>query len=408
MSRGAAKRAKRRRRRLREPAAPVIASRVGASPGTLEIAEDALAPRVDVRWWTPEVVHQRVFERGTSASIVGEQLGGVLGEVRGGGWTLWIDVEGVGDPAFFEGLGALLGLHPLSLEDLVHIDARPKCEIYPEYTLLICRQLQDRDEGPDDALVGIVVFPDLVLSVRHCEDSPFRQVERRLQVPEGRLRRSKGGYLGYVLLDAVVDGWSPIVDRLLGEAEALEDEILESPDPSDLARHAELKRRVVLCRNALRPLLETIAPILRGDSPAFEGVASAYLRDVQDHAFQSLEGVEATRELLISAISAYQSAIAQKTNEIMKVLAVVSTVFVPLTFLVGVWGMNFEHMPELSWRYGYFLALGLMLVVGGGIVMLFRVRGWLSFRRDIVAGGDRSGVEGRGPGIRDPGSDRRT
>jgi magnesium transporter len=391
MSRAASKKIKRRRRRLREAAAPVMAARVGASPGTLEISEDALAPRVEIHWWTPETVHQRVFERGTSANAVGEQLAAIVGEARSAGQTIWIDVEGVGDPAFFEGLGALLGLHPLSLEDLVHIDARPKCEIYPEYTLLISRQLQDRDEGPEDALVGIVVFPDLVLSVRHCEDSPFRQVERRLQVPEGRLRRSKGGYLGYVLLDAVVDGWSPIVDRLLGEAEALEDEILESPDPSDLARHAELKRRVVLCRNALRPLLETIGPLLRGDSPAFEGVATAYLRDVQDHAFQSLEGVEATRELLISAISAYQSAIAQKTNEIMKVLAVVSTVFVPLTFLVGVWGMNFEHMPELSWRYGYFLALGLMLVVGGGIVMIFRLRGWLSFRRDIVPGAERGG-----------------
>ena len=191
-----------------------------------------------------------------------------------------------------------------------------------------------------------------------------------------------------MLLDAVVDGWSPIVDRLLVEAEALEDEILENPDPSDLARHAELKRRVLLCRNALRPLLETITPILRGDSPAFEGVAPAFLRDVQDHAFQSLEGVEAARELLMSAISAYQSAIAQRTNEIMKVLAVVSTVFVPLTFLVGVWGMNFKHMPELQWRFGYLAALGLMAVVGVGIVVIFRVRGWLGSEREPGGGRD--------------------
>lgn len=384
MSRGATKRAlKRRRRRDRGDSAPVAAL-VGASPGTLDIASDALAPRVELRWWTPESVEQRIIERG---SVPAAELGQLLAEqveaARSDSHrTVWIDLEGVADSSFIQGLGSLLGLHPLALEDLVHFDGRPKCEIYPDHTLLVCRQLVDREEGPEDAPVGIVVFPHLVLSVRHCPENPFRQVVQRLDVPAGRLRRSQGGYLGYVLLDAVVDSWFPIVDRLIQEAEQLEDEILESPDPSDLARHAELKRRVLLCRNALRPMLETITALLRGDSPAFSEVSSAYLRDIQDHAFQSLEGIESARELLMSAIASYQSAIAQKTNEIMKVLAVVSTVFVPLTFLVGVWGMNFAHMPELDWRYGYLAALMLMVGVGLGIVLAFRRRGWLGARED--------------------------
>lgn len=379
MKRHAGRRSAKRRRNRQQEAAETVRSAIAASPGTLQIADDAIAPRVAMTLWSARAVETRVFERGAlaAAELVAEIAAARRELDVDPELSLWIDLEGVGDRPFIERFGAILGLHPLTLEDLVHVEARLKSEIYPEYTLLICRQLVERDDGLDDVPVGLVVAARTVISVRHCPETPFAPITTRFVVEDGRLRRSGAGYLGYALLDAIVDEWFPVVERLVDAAEELEDAVLGDLDGEVLARHAALKHRALVARRVLRPMHDTLGPLLRGESLAFASVDPAFLRDVQDHAHQSLEGLESAREILLSVVSAHQSAIAQRTNEVMRVLAVVSTIFVPLTFLVGVWGMNFERMPELTWRWGYPVALAVMAATGLGIWLTFRRRGWI-------------------------------
>jgi magnesium transporter len=289
-------------------------------------------------------------------------------------------VQGLGDRATLEWIGASFALHPLVLADVAHVPQRPKCEAYEGATFTIARRLLWKGEAHDlvdERQVSLVFTREHVLSFQEREDSVFEPVRARLAKDAGLLRTSGSDYLVYALLDAVVDDYLPILDRLGERLEDLEDRAIECPSRALMAELSALRRDLIALRRDVWPQREALHALMRGDELRLSPTVQLYLRDVHDHCVQVAEMVEVYREIAAGIQNLYLTSLANRTNEVMKVLTVMATIFIPLTFLVGVWGMNFEHMPELQWRWAYPAVWLVMLSTAAGLFVYFRRRGWI-------------------------------
>jgi magnesium transporter len=298
--------------------------------------------------------------------------------------TTWIDVRGIGDAAIFERLGAILGLHPLALEDVVNAPQRPKTDVYAKQQIVIARMVR-LDEGGSVCTeqLGMIFGDRFVLTVQESDDADVLDVVRaRLRGGKGRIRIGGSDYLAYALLDAVIDGFYPVLDAL---GERLEDLELEATDvrrPMSRPIHA-IKRELLTARRAIWPQRDMLSSLLRDESPHISHETRVYLRDTYDHAVQVMDMVETFREIASGLMDLYLSSVSNRMNEIMKVLTILSTIFLPMTFIAGVYGMNFDtsvsptSMPELHWRHGYLAALGLMAASAIGLLVYYRRKGWL-------------------------------
>jgi magnesium transporter len=355
------------RRLLRRPHAPP-----GTRPDVLEIPADAPPPRIRA------VVYG--LERCEELQVGDvETLVGLAAEPEG---VLWVSVNGFGDRAVLERIGQIFGFHPLALADAVNTPQRPKADDFDERYLLITRLARVADDHTVQLeQLSLMVGPRFVVSLQEGAGDDLDVVRQRIKTGHGPIRRAGADYLAYVLLDTAIDGYFPVVDALGESLESIEDELLQAPLPRTAAAVHATRRVLLVLHRILWRQRDALTAVLRDDTTPFDDRTKLYLRDTHDHVIQILDAIETYRELAIGLLDLYVSSASNRMNEIVKTLTVVSTIFIPLTFIAGIYGMNFDHMPELRWRYGYPLALGGMLLVAIALVLWFWRRGWLRSER---------------------------
>ena len=296
---------------------------------------------------------------------------------RGNGVT-WVNVEGLHDTALIQRFGDVFGIHPLVLEDIANTNQRPKAEDLGEYLFLVFKMLYPHraDGNLVTEQVSLVLFPNMVLTFQEVEGDVFDVIRERIRSGKGRVRKSGADYLAYSLVDAVVDHYFVILDTLGERMEAVQDVVIETPEPDTVSTIHAMRSDLIYLRKTLWPMRELVSAVERSDSPLINRAHRPYWRDVYEHTVQVIDHMESLRDLLSSALDIYMSAVSNRMNDIMRVLTVIATVFIPLTFIAGVYGMNFRHMPELGWRYGYAGIWVVMLAVAAGLVVYFRRQRW--------------------------------
>jgi len=298
--------------------------------------------------------------------------------------TQWLDVEGH-DVELIAVLGERLKIHPLALEDVVNVGQRTKSEDFENAVFVVvdCFSIERGDEIIAKEQISLVIQPDEVLSVRERRSDLFEPVRARLRGGKPRIRGGGTGYLTYALLDTVVDHLFPVLEKLGDRIEEIEDEILVSPSPGSVNELHALRRDLLVIRKSVWPLRDMLNGLYRTESDLFSDETRLYLRDVVDHATRAVDIVETLRETVSSLMDLYLSSVSNRMNEVMKVLTIIATIFIPLSFIAGLYGMNFDpaaspyNMPELGWYWGYPAALAVMALVAVGLLVFFRRRGWL-------------------------------
>jgi magnesium transporter len=354
----------RRRIRARKRTPP------GSSPGAFVVDPSAPKP----------VLSAILYGESTLRVTAPTDLGALRKEVQGG-LFLWLDVAGLGDGDVIRAVGAAFGLHPLALEDVVNINQRPKVESYPEHQFLVARAVMQLNPLDTDQ-VSFFLGKDFVVTFREKPSPLFDPVRERLRGGKGMIRTGGPPYLLYALLDDVVDGYFPALEDLGERLTAAEDEIVAAPRPDSLRQVHELKRDLLVARRAIWPQREALAFLLReGETGAMKDLR-IYLNDCYDHTVQLLDLVETYRDIASGLTEIYLSSMSHRLNEIMRVLTVITTIFIPITFLAGIYGMNFDrsspwNMPEIGWKYGYPACLAAMAVIAIGLYLWFRRKGWI-------------------------------
>ena len=293
----------------------------------------------------------------------------------------WFDVDTGGERAVLEPLAERRGLHKLTLDDLVSERQRAKLEDYEDYLFLVLKQVRLIDGLLDVEQTGLLVWPGLTLTVQLTPGDVFDGVRKRLATPRTPIRGLGADRLAVALADAVVDGYFVVLETTVEEVEALEERVLQAADRGEIPELAELhvlRRRLRELKHAAWPMRELALALERSDSPLIGEKTRPYIRDLRDHALYAIELIEAQREALASLHELHRSLVAQRTNDVMRLLSVIATIFMPLTFVVGVYGMNFKWIPELEWAWGYPLVWALMLAISGALLVIFGRRGWLS------------------------------
>lgn len=291
----------------------------------------------------------------------------------------WLNVAGIHHVDIIEKLGQELDLHPLLLEDVVNTSQRPKLEDYENYLFIVLKMLEyDKTAHTVEVeQVSLVLGKDYLISFQEDESDVFDLVRTRLRAGTGRLRKSGPDYLAYTLIDAVVDNYFTILEEVGEEVEEIEDLVATRSGQETLHEIYRLKREMIALRRAVWPLREVIGSLQRGDSPLIQAGTIIFLRDVYDHTIQIIDTIESMRDVLSGMLDIYLSAASNRMNEIMKVLTVFSAIFIPMTFLAGVYGMNFRYFPELAWRWGYGLFWLACASIAITLLIYFRRKRWL-------------------------------
>jgi len=291
----------------------------------------------------------------------------------------WINIDGLHDVSVIEKIGKHYGLHPLIQEDIVSTAQRPKQEDFDTYLYVVLRMLHydDTKDGSRSEQVSLILGQHFVISFQESIGDVFDPIRDRIRNAKGRIRKLGADFLVYALLDAIVDNYFVILERIGEHVEALEEELITDPTQATLGRIYQLKREFILLRKGVWPLREMIGNLERSESVLFMAGTSPYLRDVYDHTIQVIDTVESYRDMVSGMLDTYLSSLSNRMNNVMKVLTIIATIFIPLTFVAGIYGMNFENMPELKWKYGYASVWGIMLVILIGMLVYFKRKKWL-------------------------------
>jgi len=291
----------------------------------------------------------------------------------------WINIDGLHEVEIIEKLGNYFEIHPLVLEDILHTGQRPKFEDFEKHIFIVFKMLYF-DENGDDILeeqISIILGTNFVISFQEKEGDVFNPVRDRTRSGRFQLKKRKADYLAYALIDAVVDNYFLILEKIGEKIETLEDDLLDNPTPATLHAMHNLKRKLITLRKSVWPLREVIGGLERGESALFQKSTAIYLKDVYDHTIQVIDTIETFRDMVSGMLDTYLTNVSNKMNEVMKVLTIIATIFIPLTFIAGIYGMNFEFMPELKWHWGYFGIWGLMILIVVGMFFYFRRKKWL-------------------------------
>jgi magnesium transporter len=291
----------------------------------------------------------------------------------------WINIDGLHDVQIIEKIGQRFEMHPLVLEDILHTGQRPKFEDYERYIFIVITMLSFNGENQaiETEQVSIVLGSNFVISFQERVGDVFDQLRERIRNAKGRIRKMGPDYLAYALLDAVVDSYFSILEKIGDRVEILEEELVGAPTEQTLQKIHRLKREMIILRRSVWPLREVISGLQRTESELITEPTSVYLRDVYDHTIQIIDTIESFRDMVSGMVDLYLSSLSNKMNSVMKVLTIIATIFIPLTFIAGVYGMNFENMPELKWRFGYAAALLAMAIVAIVMLIYFRKKKWL-------------------------------
>lgn len=290
----------------------------------------------------------------------------------------WINVDGIHNPGLIDELCESFGIHPLTREDIVNTSLRPKMEEYPEYIYVIMKMLYHDDKGRIVIeQVSFILGKDYVITFQEQVEDVFQPVRERIMMEGSRIRKRKSDYLLYALMDVILGNYFVVLEDTEEKIELLEDEVNEGGEKEVLMEIQNMKKELIYLRRSVFPLRDLISQLLRTETRLILSKTQVYYRDLFDHIFQVAEIVETQRDLLSGLHDLYLTEVSNKMNEIMKVLTIISTIFIPITFIAGIYGMNFDHMPELHYKEGYYLVWGLMGVISLGMVAFFRRKKWL-------------------------------
>lgn len=298
----------------------------------------------------------------------------------------WINIDGLHETPIVEKVGQHFDIHPLVVEDILSTHQRPKVEVFDHYIVVIFKMIQYEDE--DDEItqeqVSLVMGRNFVITFQEeAQRDVFDPLRSRIETGKGRIRKNGADYLGYAIMDVIVDHYFLVLEKLGEEIEDLEDAVLENHNPSIVGSIHQLKRQLLELRKAIWPLREAISSLQRSESPLIEKTTNQFIRDLYDHTIQVIDTLENYRERVSSVLDIYLTQMSNRLNEVMKVLTIISTIFIPLSFLAGVYGMNFDtsasslNMPELRSPYGYVVFWFIALAVGGGLLLLFKKKRWM-------------------------------
>lgn len=341
----------------------------GSKPGTLMIHSESQRPAIRVMKYKPDHLEEH------DVAAVAD-LQNLLEDDA----VCWIDVQGLGDENVLRDFAELFSIHPLALEDVTNVPQRPKIERFEQHTLCITRMALLNDETVEREQVSLFLGTNYVLTFQERSGDVFDPVRARIRQGGPVFRNSGASYLAYALLDAVIDGYYPVMEAFGERLEALEDEIMANPQPSCLQHVHQTKRDLLALRRSIWPQREAINTLIRDENPLITDTVRVYLRDCYDHCVQIMDAVETYRELAGGLMDMYLSSVGNRQNEVMKVLTIMASIFIPLTFMAGIYGMNFEHMPELHMAWGYPVLMAAMVAVAAGMLWYFHRKGWLGGR----------------------------
>jgi magnesium transporter len=347
-------------------------TRPGASPGTIAVDPQAPKPVVRAVAYGPEAIVEEMI-------VNPRELPKFLEKYP----VTWVDVVGLGDAKTIEELGSIFKLHPLALEDAAHADQRAKVEEYGEQLLFIIARMVKIEERLHSEQISLFVGKNFVISFRERSDDCFEPLKDRLQVAGGRIRRGGTDYLAYALLDAVVDSYFPILEEFGERLDRLDDDLNTRTAGKIIPRIHDARSDLILLRRAIWPHREAVNQLIRDPQHLIGDETRVFLRDCYDNVIQAIELIETYRDLCADLRDECLSFINNRLNEIMKVLTMIATIFMPLSFIASLYGMNFKteasiwNMPELNWRYGYLFVWGIMIAVVVAMLFFFRRKGWL-------------------------------
>ena len=348
----------------------------GASPGKMIIPSDAPEPVLHLMSFGPDRLDELVVDRAESC----RELVATEGQVA------WLDVEGFGNQRTLEVIGEQLGIHPLAMADVVHIPQRPKAELYGDRLLVITQMAQVTETG--EILIEQVSFvlgPGWVVSFQERPGDVFDPIRQRIRSTSTRIRGMGPDYLLYALIDAVIDGYFEVVESMGAVVEALEDDVVDTTSFDSLTRLHAARRTLMRLHRVQWRQRDAVSSLMRDEEFPISDSVKPYLRDAHDHAFQTLDAIESYRDMVSGLMDLHLSRSSHRMNEIMKALTIVSTIFIPLTFMAGVYGMNFDYMPELRMRTGYALFWVATVLMGVGFLAWFRRRGWIGGGRSAAS-----------------------
>jgi magnesium transporter len=352
----------RRKRRAERPSP-------GSTPGTLMVPPNAPKPIVRVMDYSADRVEERTLD---SPREVSRYLVDTTDSIT------WVDVQGLGERHVLEALGDVFRLHRLALADVVNVPQRPKVDTYDNHLFILTRMTMLTPAGEVHAeQVSLFLGKSFVLTFQETYGDCLDPVRERIRKGIGIVRKSGADYLAYTILDAITDQYFPVVEAIGERIERLEDEVVQRPTPATLRSVYNIKRELLSVRRCIWPQRDAINALMRDESGHIGSGVRVYLRDCYDHTVQLIDFVETLRELGAGLLDVYLSSVANRTNEVMKVLTVVTSIFIPLTFIVGIYGMNFKAMPELSSPYGYPAIWAVMLAVAATLLVFFWRKGWL-------------------------------
>ncbi|UCF69763.1 MAG: magnesium/cobalt transporter CorA [candidate division WOR-3 bacterium] len=291
----------------------------------------------------------------------------------------WINIDGIHDVDTIERIGKNYGIHPLLLEDIMHAGQRPKIEDFEDYVFVVLKMLSfnEKEQSIDTEQVSLILGKTYVISFQEKEGDVFEPIRERIRNAKGRVRKMGADYLAYALLDSIIDSYFLILDKIGDKIEALEEDLMARPDAKVLQTIHFLKREMIFLRRSVWPLREVVSNMLRIESKLIRETTGIFLRDVYDHTIQVIDTIENYRDVVSGMLEIYLSSISNRMNEVMKVLTIFASIFIPLTFVAGVYGMNFKYMPELEWHWGYFIVLTIMAVISIFMLLYFKKKRWL-------------------------------
>ncbi|MCE3227053.1 MAG: magnesium and cobalt transport protein CorA [Bacteroidetes bacterium] len=341
---------------------------IGAPPGTLFYNGEQTGTRIKINlieFNDNELIEEEFYDLSDCLSQVKPNM------------IKWINVEGVHNTAMIEKIGKHYNLHPLTMEDIVHVDQRPKFEDYDNYVLTIMKMISYESDVHSEQL-SLVLLENTVISFQEpTGGDAFDIIRNRLRQNKGRVRKLGADYLFYALMDAVVDCYFNAIERIGDKVEVIEEEIMSEPKKESLVELYNLKREVIYLRKQVWPLRDMVSNLIRTENTLISDNTQIFLRDLQDHTTRIIDTVETYRDLLSGIMDIHISSNANKMNEVMKVLTIMSSIFIPVTFIAGVYGMNFDNMPELKTPYGYYITWGVMLSVIIGLILYFKRKKWM-------------------------------
>jgi len=316
-------------------------------------------------------------EKSTSTTAL-QDAAALSGLKRSAGKRLWLNIDGVHDAALVESIGKKFGIHPLTLEDVLSTRQRPKAEAFDTYLYIVLKMLK-YDSGTraiKSEQISLIIFPDLLISFQESTGDVFDGVRERIGKTGSTLRRESCDYLAYALTDAIVDNYFLILETLGQDLESLEDELIDSPRAEAMQTIHALRHELIFLRKQVWPLREVVNRLTREESAIIREPTRLFMRDVYDHTIQIIDTIESYRDILSGFLDLYLSIVSYRMNEVMKTLTIIATIFIPITFIAGVYGMNFKNMPELDWRWGYAGVWAVMLTAVAGMVYYCKRKKW--------------------------------